>query len=100
MRRQQGLHLLTEGLVGRAPLAQEAVALLCIDFERGMEDRLDRLQPRRIHVQSALRSSAYSQARENVQSRLTVITEIFITSAISSCFRPPKYLSSTTRALR
>ena len=65
-----------------------------------MKDCLDRLQPHRIHAQSALRSSAYSHAREKVQSRRTVISETFITSAISSCFIPPKYLSSTTRAFR
>ena len=55
---QQGIDFPPQGLVARAPLAQECVALSPLDVERGMKDRLDRLQPRRLHAQPAPRSSA------------------------------------------
>ncbi len=42
--------------------------------------------------------SAYSQARAERQLRLTVASETSSTSATSVLVRPPKYLSSTTRA--
>src|SRR5512132_1485986 len=46
--------------------------------------------------QAALCNSSYSHALAKTQSRRTVTVEIFRTSAISSCLRPPKYFNSTT----
>ena len=55
---QQGIDFPAQGLVARALLAQECVALSPLDAERGMKNRLDGLQPRRLHAQPAPLSSA------------------------------------------
>src|SRR5260370_18135279 len=46
--------------------------------------------------QAALCNSLCNHAFAKTQSRRTVTVEIFRTSAISSCLRPPKYFNSTT----
>ena len=55
---QQRIDFPPQGVVACALLAQECVALSPLDAERGMKNRLDGLQPRRLHAQPAPLSSA------------------------------------------
>ena len=75
-----------------------------LDLRLYLRRRIPLLQQTLIHLISACADQAervsYSQARENCQSRFTVMRETFSASAISMNSIPPKNRISTTCALR